>query len=102
MKLEMLVPIPSFATVLPLQKHHKTCTRLHVKAQSLHDEGRSSNIVDSNMKLLKERIEFIHSLRHSSSLYFFHPCSSQDVNNHNQKKEVMLLTRVLYGLIIKY
>ncbi|KAL8231149.1 hypothetical protein R6Q57_000927 [Mikania cordata] len=80
MKLEMLVPKPSFATILPLQKHHKSRTRLHVKAQSLRDKdihvcmfgydlfefievlislliGRSSNIVDSNMKLLKERIE---------------------------------------------
>ncbi|KAI7749023.1 hypothetical protein M8C21_009929 [Ambrosia artemisiifolia] len=56
----MLASTPSFAcaTILPLQKEHKRYTRLHVRAQSLgDDQGRSSNLVDSNMKLLKERIE---------------------------------------------
>ncbi|KAI3726435.1 hypothetical protein L1987_66232 [Smallanthus sonchifolius] len=55
----MLVSVPSFAraTVLPLHKEHKARACLHVRAQSLRDEGRSRNLVDSNMKLLKDRIE---------------------------------------------
>ncbi|KAI3785227.1 hypothetical protein L1987_44342 [Smallanthus sonchifolius] len=55
----MLVSVPSLAraTVLPLHKEHKARARLHVRAQSLRDEGRLRNLVDSNMKLLKDRIE---------------------------------------------
>ncbi|KAM0032414.1 hypothetical protein Hdeb2414_s0016g00474751 [Helianthus debilis subsp. tardiflorus] len=53
----MSTPSSACAMVLPLRKEHKACTRLYVKAQSLRDEGRSSNLVDSNIKLLKERIE---------------------------------------------
>ncbi|KAL8192126.1 hypothetical protein R6Q57_027988 [Mikania cordata] len=57
----MLVSIQSLAcaTISPLQKKHDASKRLLVRAESLRDEGRSNNIVDSNMKLLKERIEVL-------------------------------------------
>ncbi|CAH1421353.1 unnamed protein product [Lactuca virosa] len=52
----MSTMIPSFTCVTVLKKH-KSCSQLEIRAQSLRDEGRSSNIVDSNMKILKDRIE---------------------------------------------
>ncbi|KAF5780279.1 hypothetical protein HanRHA438_Chr11g0483721 [Helianthus annuus] len=57
----MSISIPSFvcAMILPLQKEHKMRSCLNIRAQSFKDEGRWSNLVDSNMKLLEYRIEVI-------------------------------------------
>ncbi|KAI3500173.1 hypothetical protein L1887_35990 [Cichorium endivia] len=52
----MSTMIPSFTCVTVL-KNHRSHPRLQIRAQSLRDEGRSSNLVDSNMKILKDRIE---------------------------------------------
>ncbi|PWA99701.1 hypothetical protein CTI12_AA002290 [Artemisia annua] len=55
----MSTTIPSFAhvTTLSIHKVHRASTRLDIRAHGFRDEGRSSNHVDSSMKLLKDRIE---------------------------------------------
>ncbi|KVH92436.1 uncharacterized protein LOC112515890 [Cynara cardunculus var. scolymus] len=47
-------PLAYAAVLPPRQKVH---LRLEIRAQSVRDEGRSSNLVDSSMKVLKDRIE---------------------------------------------
>ncbi|KAJ4706998.1 TGF-beta-activated kinase 1 and MAP3K7-binding protein like [Melia azedarach] len=53
------LPYSSGVVVLPSLKRSTAYRPLQVKAQSFRDEGRLSNnnIVDANMKILKERIE---------------------------------------------
>ncbi|KAL8250020.1 hypothetical protein R6Q59_033713 [Mikania micrantha] len=52
--------ITSFACEVGRLQEHRGRSWLKVRAHSLRDEeGRSDNIVDSNMKLLKERIEVL-------------------------------------------
>nr|XP_043618419.1 uncharacterized protein LOC122590147 [Erigeron canadensis] len=57
----MSLRIPSFgcAVVIQHRKEHRACPRLNIRAQGLRDEGRSSNDVDSNMKILKHRLEIM-------------------------------------------
>ncbi|KAI3451805.1 hypothetical protein Pfo_008470 [Paulownia fortunei] len=43
--------------ILPCKKSSRFCQSLQVRAQSYRDEGRSSNMVDANLHLLRERIE---------------------------------------------
>ncbi|KAI3500175.1 hypothetical protein L1887_35992 [Cichorium endivia] len=54
----MSTMIPSFTCVTVLKKY-RPHSRLMIRAQSLGEEGRSSNLVDSNMKILKDRIEVV-------------------------------------------
>ncbi|MFS7973486.1 hypothetical protein Hanom_Chr09g00857061 [Helianthus anomalus] len=58
----MSTMMPSFGcavVVWPVRAEHRVRSWLEVRARSLGDEGRSSNLVDSNMKILKDRIEVI-------------------------------------------
>ncbi|KAK1433217.1 hypothetical protein QVD17_10126 [Tagetes erecta] len=96
----MLASTPSFGrvTVLPLHKEHKAHARLDVRAQGLRDEGRSNNSVDSNMKLLKDRIEV---MRAKERLERSHnkPCgwdqASQYVHKRPEKQPEYLQTLAL-------
>ncbi|KAI3785226.1 hypothetical protein L1987_44341 [Smallanthus sonchifolius] len=57
----MSTMIPSFTCVVvqPRLQEHRVRSWLEIRAQSLGDQGRSSNLVDSSMKILKDRIEVI-------------------------------------------
>ncbi|KAI3726434.1 hypothetical protein L1987_66231 [Smallanthus sonchifolius] len=57
----MSTMISSFtcAVVPPLRPEHRVRSWLQIRAQSLGDKGRSRNLVDSSMKILKDRIEVI-------------------------------------------
>ncbi|XVF20684.1 hypothetical protein REPUB_Repub12eG0023200 [Reevesia pubescens] len=52
----MASSLPSFAIISPSFKHY-TRQLLQVRAQSCRDGGRSSNRVDANLSVLRERIE---------------------------------------------
>ncbi|XVF71513.1 hypothetical protein PTKIN_Ptkin12aG0043700 [Pterospermum kingtungense] len=56
----MASSLPFYATIRPSLKHYIGPQALQVRARSCRDEeGRSSNNVDANMGVLRERIELI-------------------------------------------
>ncbi|XVF20683.1 hypothetical protein REPUB_Repub12eG0023100 [Reevesia pubescens] len=55
----MASSLPFYATIRLSFKHYIRPQTLQVRAQSCGDEGRSSNKVDANLGVLRERIELI-------------------------------------------
>ncbi|CBI33583.3 uncharacterized protein LOC109123907 [Vitis vinifera] len=55
----MTYSLPAFSVVIKPSFKHSSHKRLQVRAQSYRDEGRSSNIVDANLRVLKERIDVV-------------------------------------------
>ncbi|XVE72150.1 hypothetical protein DITRI_Ditri11bG0015900 [Diplodiscus trichospermus] len=55
----MVSSLPFFATIRPSFKHYIGPKASQVRAQSFKDEGRSSNNVDANLGVLRERIVLI-------------------------------------------
>ncbi|KAI3777246.1 hypothetical protein L1987_47044 [Smallanthus sonchifolius] len=95
----MSISIHSFAfsMILPLQKENKARSRLDIKAQSVQDEGRSSNLVDSNMKLFKDRIEVMRTKERLEQNH--RPCGwvymSKYINQRPKKQPEYLQTITL-------
>ncbi|RVW83509.1 hypothetical protein CK203_064935 [Vitis vinifera] len=55
----MTYSLPAFSVVIKPSFKHSSHKRLQVRAQSYRDEGRSSNMVDANLRVLKERIDVV-------------------------------------------
>lgn len=83
----------SYMASSPTHSHNHQTSHLQVRAQSFGDEGRSSNMVDANLRILKERME---QVRNNGRLERCCSRSEQGWNyasgyhNYEYKRETML------------